>query len=420
MAKTHQWIVSQIGWRQHYGLPRGFENTGQLKRFYTDAWCPRFLRPLFRRGPGAMRAFATRWHGEVPAGKLVSYNFWAIQDALRAAWTKNATIEQTYLDYLRIGRRFDRAVARDLEQPGRLDASQDAFFGFNTGSLQTLQMLRSRGVRNVLDQIDPGKVEEDMVFAEAEKWPGWQAAPGRVPREYWDHMAAEWAAADLVLVNSDWSRKALMQQGVPDEKICIVPVAYEPDVGPIPLPRRGNAPLTILWLGSVILRKGIQYLIEAAKLLSDTSLKFVIAGPLGISAQALATAPANMKFIGRVTRDQTDPVYQQADVFVLPTISDGFAVTQVEAMSKGLPVIATPNCGQVVTDGLDGLIVPACDAAALANAIAKLDQDRHLLAEMSHNAFLRSTQFLLPNQARQVEAAVRALEEKLSADPSAH
>jgi glycosyltransferase involved in cell wall biosynthesis len=414
----HQWIVSQIGSRQHYGLPRGFENTHQLKRFYTDAWCPPALRPLFRRGPGPLRAYATRWHGEVPAHKVVSFNRWAISDALHAARNKKPTIEQTYLDYLRIGKRFDQAVARDLEKPGRLDPSQDAFFGFNTASLHTIQSVKSRGVRNVVDQIDPGKIEEDMVFAEAAKWPGWETAPGRVPQVYWDHMAAEWAAADLVLVNSDWSRKALLLQGVPDEKICIVPVAYEPEVGPIPLPRRGNQPLTILWLGSVILRKGIPYLIEAAKLLADTDLKFIIAGPLGITPQALATAPANMSFIGRVTRDQIDAVYQQADVFVLPTISDGFAVTQVEAMSKGLPVIATPNCGTVVTDGVDGLIVPAGDGAALAKAIVKLDQDRALLAEMSHNAFLRSTQFLLPNQARQVEAAIQTLDQKVAANRS--
>jgi glycosyltransferase involved in cell wall biosynthesis len=407
----HHWIISQIGSRQHYGVPRGFETTCQLKRFYTDAWCPRFAGRLLRYGNAPLRAFAARWHGEVPSKKVVSFNVQAIRDGITLARAKKQTQEETYREYLRIGRIFDQSVADHLTPDGRVDPSADAFFGFNTGALQTLRLLRTRGVRTVLDQIDPAKVEEDMVFAEAEKWPGWQSISGRVPQEYWDHMAAEWEAADLVLVNSEWSRKALVAQGVPNNKICIVPVAYEPDVGPIPLPRRDTGPLTVLWLGSVILRKGIPYLIEAAKLLTGTKLKFIVAGPIGISQQALSSAPANMTFMGRVTRDQTDQVYQSADIFVLPTISDGFAVTQVEAMSKGLPVITTPNCGQVVTDGLDGLVVPAGNSAALAEAIAKLDNDRPLLAEMSHNAFLRSTQFLLPNQARQVEAAVTALAE---------
>jgi glycosyltransferase involved in cell wall biosynthesis len=415
MAVLHRWIICQIGSRQHYGVPRGFEATGQLKRVYTDAWCPRSLRPLLRRGNSHMRAFASRWHAEIPQHKIVRRNPYAIRDALRHSWAKNQTVEQIHEEYLRIGREFDQWVLQDLQRPGRIEPGPDAVFAFNTGCLETLKMLRERCVRTVVDQIDPAKVEEEIVFAEAAKWPGWQALPGRVPQPYWDRMAAEWAEADLVLVNSSWSRTALIQQGVRPEKICIVPVAYEPDVGPVPLPRRDTGPLVVLWLGSVILRKGIQYLIEAAKLLKDTQLKFVVAGPIGITPMALATAPPNMKFLGRVTRDQTDQVYQQADIFVLPTVSDGFAVTQVEAMSKGLPVITTPNCGEVVTNGKNGFIVPPCNSAALAEAIAKLDQDRKLLMEMSHNAFLRSTQFLLPNQARQVEAAVSLLSEKCPA-----
>jgi glycosyltransferase involved in cell wall biosynthesis len=64
---------------------------------------------------------------------------------------------------------------------------------------------------------------------------------------------------------------------------------------------------------------------------------------------------------------------------VLPTISDGFALTQLEAMSHGLPVITTPNCGEVVRDGIDGFVIPPADATALANALRTLleDPERH-------------------------------------------
>ena len=63
-------------------------------------------------------------------------------------------------------------------------------------------------------------------------------------------------------------------------------------------------------------------------------------------------------------------------MFVLPTLSDGFAITQLEAMAHGLPVVATPNCGRVVTDGEDGLIVPPADADALASAIDRWPRTR--------------------------------------------
>jgi len=407
MAARHQWIVAQIGSRQHYAVPRGFEAIGQFKRLYTDAWCPRLLRPLLLRGNASMRAFAGRWHSEVPSRKVISHNLRAIRDVARQRNSAGATVERMHQEYLHIGAEFDNWVCRHLDRAGAVDAGADAFFGFNTGCLRTIQALRGRGVPTVLDQIDPAKVEEDIVYAESAKWPGWQALPGRVPQEYWDRLAAEWAAVDLLLVNSQWTRSALVRQGVPDDKILIVPLAYEPAAGPVPLPTRKDHPLTVLWLGSVILRKGIQYLMEAARLLADTDLKFVIVGEIGISKAALDMAPRNMSFLGRITREQTNQLYQKADMFVLPTLSDGFAVTQVEAMNRGLPVITTPNCGEVVTDGRDGLIVPPADAPALAGAIRRLNSDRALLSEMSQNAFIRSMQFLLPNQARAVDAAVQ-------------
>ena len=165
----------------------------------------------------------------------------------------------------------------------------------------------------------------------------------------------------------------------------------------------------MLWLGTVNLRKGIPYLIEAARQLAgqEVDVQIIVAGPLEISAEAIASAPPNMQFLGRVTRDRTAEVYRDADVFVLPTLSDGFAITQVEAMGNGLPVITTPNCGQVVTEGVDGLIVPAGDATALAAAIARLSADRPLLAEMSRQAILKVGNFRLPNQSDDIEAEVR-------------
>jgi glycosyltransferase involved in cell wall biosynthesis len=220
-------------------------------------------------------------------------------------------------------------------------------------------------------------------------------------------MRDEWAAADLVLVNSKWSMNALLQQGVPAAKLFVVPVAYEARPGNPPVRNTFTQPLTVLWLGSVNLRKGIQYLIEAARHLGgNPRIRFVVAGPISIAEAIVASAPKNMEFLGQVTRDRTEQIYRSADLFVLPTISDGFAITQVEAMAQGLPVITTPNCGEVVTSGVDGLIVPPFDGAALAEAIIKLDADRNLLREMSSQAIKKSLQFSLARQTAMIEAAV--------------
>jgi glycosyltransferase involved in cell wall biosynthesis len=404
---SFSWIVSQIGARQHYGVPRGFFYKNELRLLYTEAWC-RWGRSILRNGPKSARAFAGRSHPDLPNSLVRSFNLRAFHDEWSHRRNGHSfTTEQTYHEYLRIGHWFAGAVAGDLRRE-KLNPDLDVFFGFNTGCLETLQLTRERNIISICDQIDPARVEEDMVLEEVRKWPGWQKQPGKIPEEYWQHMSAEWQAASMVLVNSEWSRQALIKQGVPAEKMFIVPCAYEAEKTHIPARRNLDGPLTVLWIGTVMLRKGIQYLIEAAKLLKDNPrIRIVIAGPLLISEEAVKSAPSNMEFIGRITRDQTEDWYRKADVFVLPTVSDGFAITQVEAMCQALPVITTPNCGDVVTDGVDGLLVPACDAAALAAAIERLDSDRQLLREMSYRALDKSAHFYLPRQAQLVEEAVQ-------------
>ncbi len=399
-----RWIVSQIGARQHYGLPRGFVYKDELRVLYTDAWC-RWGKSVLRIGPKFCRAFAGRSHPDIPNSMVVSFNLRTAWDLLRHH-RSSQTLAEYHFEYLRIGRWFATAVADDLRRQ-ELDPQKDVFFGFNTGCLETFDLMRQHGVTTICDQIDPARVEEEIVLEEAQRWPGWEALPGRIPDEYWQRMSTEWNAASMVMVNSQWSRQALIRQGVPSEKIFAVPVAYEAEKMHVPARKNMDGQLTVLWIGSVILRKGIQYLIEAAKLLRDNPrIRIVVAGPVQISPAARATAPSNIQFVGRVTRDQTNDWYRSADVFVLPTISDGFAITQVEAMAQALPVIATPNCGDVVTNGVDGLIVPARDAAALAEAIGRLDSDRKLLREMSYRALDKSTHFYLPRQAQLLEGAV--------------
>jgi glycosyltransferase involved in cell wall biosynthesis len=192
-----------------------------------------------------------------------------------------------------------------------LDPGRDLFFSYTTNCLETLGWLRERGVFTVVDQVDPARVEEDLVIEEAERWPGWIKAPGRLPQAYWDRLKAEWDLADVVLVNSEWSAEALVRQGVRREKIIVAPLAVHlpPDRPAQPIIAEGT--LKVLWLGSVVLRKGIQYLVEAARRLQGADVQFLVAGPLYIDDSVVATFPSNIKVLGRVTRDQLGEVYNR-------------------------------------------------------------------------------------------------------------
>lgn len=401
------WICSQIGAREHYAIPRVLHREGKLVGLYTDfwAWTPwRIFGKVTGKG-----SLATRFHPELADASVTAFNF----KALKASRQR---FENPYEGFLQVGRQFGEMVVKDLEKSKRgkvesgngvLDFSfsplafPSIFFNYDTGFLEPAQWIKSRGGKSIVCQMDPSRYEVDLVKAEERRWPGWAKRSVEVPEAYFRRREEEWAVADLVMVNSEWTKQALMKQGVPESKLVVVPLAYE--IGKakgIRLRAKKEAsspkhPLRVLFLGQVILRKGIQYLIEAARLLEKEQIHFDVVGPIGISNEVVASAPSNMTFHGPVSRNRTEEFYRSADLFVLPTLSDGFALTQLEAMAHGLPVIATPNCGEVVTDGVDGLIVPASDSNALAEAFQLILQDPEKLQAMSEATGAKLEQFSL-------------------------
>jgi len=80
----------------------------------------------------------------------------------------------------------------------------------------------------------------------------------------------------------------------------------------------------------------------------------------------------NVRWHGPVSREETARFYANADVFALPTLSDGFALTQLEALARGVPVMVTRNCGRVVEDGRNGWILPSPSADDIAGVLRRL------------------------------------------------
>lgn len=396
-----QWTVAQIGAREHYAVAIALERRGSLAALYTDAWSRRSLAPRAWY-PAGVNAMLARRTAALPDAKVRSFTPAVLRREL--ARTLGRGTVGLYERFIETGQWFANAVCKDLDQRS-VHPDRDAFFGYNTGCLEVFEHLRDRGVLCVVDQIDPARVEEALVREERERWPEWEASAPAIPEAYWQRLQTEWALADRVVVNSDWSRTALEQQGVPRDKLAIVPLAYEPPdiVPPRVRSESGGRPLLVLWLGTVSLRKGIPYLLEAARLVLNENVKFVVAGPVLISPTIVGSAPRNVEFTGRITRSALTHIYAEADVFVLPTISDGFAITQLEAMAHGLPVVTTPNCGEVVTNGVDGFVVAPRDVTQLAAAIGCLANDRELVETMSAHAVRRARDFSLSRIATLIE-----------------
>jgi glycosyltransferase involved in cell wall biosynthesis len=372
-------VVAQKGSREHFAIARALSRRHQLALLVADWYAPRsrFARLLLNCFPKRMsrRALAAE-APELPPELVRSLNGLGLWRRIPEAWSRR--MGRPYDGYVRSGAMFARKVAALPLPP------HDVFFGYSYDSLAALEAESARGILTIVDQIDPGIFECELVEEETKRWKSYALPEAQPPATYFRRNRQEWEAADVIVVNSAWSKQALLSSGAPKNKLEVLPLAYEADI--VEPPRRVNhdtGNLRVLWLGTVCIRKGIQYLVEAARILVSHPIEFLVGGPLQISASAVREAPRNIKFLGQVPRGQAWHFYQRGDLFLLPTISDGFAMTQLEALAHGLPVIVTPNCGRVVEDGTTGFIVPPRDPEALAQALLRFVRDRKLAGKMA-------------------------------------
>ena len=104
--------------------------------------------------------------------------------------------------------------------------------------------------------------------------------------------------------------------------------------------------------------------------------------------------------------DALAEIYHRADVFVLPSLHEGSALVTYEALASGVPVIATPNAGSVVRDGVEGFLVPVGEIDPLAERLFDVYRDPERRREMARAARRRAEEFSWPAYGERLAAAV--------------
>lgn len=275
-----------------------------------------------------------------------------------------------------------------VSQLARSKADHTKVFAYSYAAREALKLAHERSWTTVLGQIDPGPVEERIVerlYEDAGQHEVWEPAP----KQYWDDWHLECELADHIVVNSEWSRNALVEEGIPGEKITVIPLAFESNPEAISYQRSyPNAfttqrPMRVLFLGQINLRKGVHTLFEAIQLLRGTPIEFAFVGPVQMRVPKAIQAELSIKWIGPVARRETDQHYRDADIFIFPTFSDGFGLTQLEAQSWKLPIVTTNRCGEVVEDGVNGVKLRNISGETIATTLLNLSRDPQRLQAMS-------------------------------------
>jgi glycosyltransferase involved in cell wall biosynthesis len=383
------WICCQLGARQHYAVPRALASTGQLAALITDVWAPPGSN--FRRLPdwGSLRNVKERFHPALAEVPVLSDNLSAI--AFESVHRTLHTSEWPRI--MARNRAYQRWVIKHLERLGpALEGKRVTLFAYSYAALEILRYARDQGWQTVLEQIDPGPAETNIVRMECTReyrlCSSWEPPPAG----YWRLWREECELADTIVVNSQWTLDCVQEAGVRAAKMKLIPLAYQPS-SPVALPPKeyperftAERPLRVLFLGQINLRKGVARLLEAAKTLRQEPIEFQMVGPLQFDHVPTTLDDCRIRWLGPVSRGNAKNFYREADLFILPTLSDGFALTQLEALANRLPVIASKFCGAVVRDGVDGRILPSPTANEIVVALRECLREPARLAAWSEAA----------------------------------
>lgn len=281
-------------------------------------------------------------------------------------------------------RHFDRRVAERLSK-----VSIDAVYAYEGGALKTFHEARRLGIATVYE-LPSGYWywERDLLSKEAERNPEFANLHPKL-RDSPGHMQwkdEELRLADIVFVASQHVRRTL-DGVVADEKIKVVNYGAPCVQPPRVIQRDAKQPLKVLFVGALIQRKGIGYLLDAIDSLG-AEVELTLIGTRFAPNVRVDAACRRWRWVESTTYDDVLEIMTQSDVLALPSLSEAFGLVVTEALACGLPVIITPNvgAGDLIADGREGFIVPICSADAIAERLSTLRKNPELLAAMSDNA----------------------------------
>jgi glycosyltransferase involved in cell wall biosynthesis len=260
----------------------------------------------------------------------------------------------------------------------------DLFNGWCSTALHSIRQAKAQGAVTVLNTGSAHiAYQKELIEAEFAKFGVKRTLTH--PRIV-EKGTQEFIEADHVIVASTFVRRTLLEQGIAPSKISIVPDALTRRFRIQP---KQDEVFRIIAVGRLEFRKGIQYLLEAVRQLRlPNSELLLVGGPQAEFAPILKKYAGHYRLAGPVRHEELGLFYSQSSVFVLPSVEDGWAHVTLEAMSCGLPVIVSANAGSadVVQDGVNGFVVPACGSQAIMEKLELLYKNPELRDEMGRQA----------------------------------
>jgi glycosyltransferase involved in cell wall biosynthesis len=306
---------------------------------------------------------------------------------------------------------IDRAASRHVKPAIKL------VIGREDGCLRTFEAAKRVGATCLYDlpttyyaKVRAIMEREALEFPGASSQDGWEQEyrPARN-----DRKDSELRAADHVLVPSQFVRTSLIDAGIPADRISAIPFGCQPLQARLQRQPSSGDKKVLLCAGHLSVRKGTPRLLRAWKRLGayrTHSLRLI--GSMHLSPRFFSEYEGLVEYVPQMPRAELSKHYATSYAFVMPAAAEGFAVVITEALSHGLPVVASENSGAAgfMTHEREGLLYPFEDEGKLCAAIDHMLSHPEQVAEMSRAASALAERWTW----KHYRAAFLSLIEKLS------
>lgn len=337
-----------------FDLARELERHGALGRIYSGY--PKRSIPRHGIPPDRLRTFP--WLS-TPMGVSGRLGFRRLKGAM-----------EPY-----VAETFDRWTARVFDRC-------DIYHCLSGFGMHTYEVAQRYGTITVCDRGSSHIAVQDELLQEEAEILGLRPHP--VDHRMVARELAEYEASDAIFVPSTFALQSFLAQGFPPDKVHQIP--YGVDLTAFrPMPKEDDV-FRVIFVGTLSYRKGVSYLLEAVAPLAGLGIEVWLIGPSAPETEHLLRPYEGLfRYFGRRPRHELSWYYSQGSVFVLPSVEEGLALVQGQAMACGLPVIATHNTGaaDLFDDGHEGFILPIRNPEAIREKIFRLHQDPEERAAMA-------------------------------------
>ena len=344
-------VTCHAGARDGYYLSSALHEINCLEKFVTDYYTPDSMSPYIKR----------RHSARLPSSKTKSIFSNLIRERI---FGQNFAATDKILSQ----RAFRTAIQT---QSNLFLTSYTAYEAFEAAKAFSAQ------IKKILFQIHPHPLsirnifEEELILNPQYESSLLSEHEMQVNNDMVKRLHEESQMADAIVVASNFTKKTLVDNKIDPSKVTVIPYGVSPKNFPQKnFYKKNNQKLNVLFLGQMIQRKGLSYLLNAINELNTSNVELTLVGR-GRFDECLikeVSDTKNVRILRNLKQSELANCLHQHDVLVLPSLAEGFGHVILEAMCSGLPVICTDHTAgpDLFKTGDEGIIVPIRDAEAIA------------------------------------------------------